>query len=163
AGFIMGRNTRRLINRARLLERWVDAYPQRLKPDLLVGHFDAPAGDWWQAVNMAPYRGYWGGEIAAKEYVGHLKPAQATVYVPAGMEGTFIAEHRLRKAQDPETAPVTICRPFWAAGAEPTPGGGKNLVHPILAYADLLATADSRNLEAARMLYEKHIAGYLGP
>ncbi len=162
AGFIAGRNTRRLENGDKLLERWVDAYPQRLKPGLLVGYFDAPTDDWWKTADLAPCNGYWGGEIAAKEYVGYLKPAHATVYVPAGMEGRFIAEHRLRKAQDPETAPVTLCRPFWAAGAGPTHGGGKNVVHPILAYADLLATADSRNLEAARMLYETHIAGHLG-
>jgi hypothetical protein len=32
---------------------------------------------------------------------------------------------------------------------------GDQIVHPILIYADLVATGDSRNLETARMIYDK--------
>jgi len=32
------------------------------------------------------------------------------------------------------------------------------MVHPILAYADLMATGDQRNRETAGIIYEQHIA-----
>ena len=32
-------------------------------------------------------------------------------------------------------------------------------VHPILVYADLIATGNQRNIETARILYDEHIAG----
>jgi len=33
----------------------------------------------------------------------------------------------------------------------------EDLVHPILVYADLLATRNQRNVETAKMIYEQHI------
>ena len=33
----------------------------------------------------------------------------------------------------------------------------EDLVHPILIYADLLATGNERNIETARMIYDQHI------
>ena len=35
-------------------------------------------------------------------------------------------------------------------------------VHPILVYADLLATGNQRNIETARMIYEQHIVRLVG-
>ncbi|WP_369407752.1 type IV toxin-antitoxin system AbiEi family antitoxin [Trinickia terrae] len=32
------------------------------------------------------------------------------------------------------------------------------LVHPLLIYADLLASGDSRNVAAAEQIYDKHLA-----
>jgi hypothetical protein len=36
-----------------------------------------------------------------------------------------------------------------------TPAG--DIVPPLLAYADLMATTEGRNLEAGKLIYEKHI------
>jgi hypothetical protein len=33
----------------------------------------------------------------------------------------------------------------------------EDLVHPILIYADLLATGNERNIETAKIIYDKHI------
>jgi len=35
--------------------------------------------------------------------------------------------------------------------------GVKNLVPPPLVYADLLATADARNVETAKMIYDEYL------
>ena len=32
----------------------------------------------------------------------------------------------------------------------------------IIVYADLLATGDARNMETAKILYDKEIAGFIG-
>jgi hypothetical protein len=45
---------------------------------------------------------------------------------------------------------------FWGVGFK---GFQEDLAHPIVIYADLLATGDKRNIEAAKMIYEREIAG----
>ena len=46
---------------------------------------------------------------------------------------------------------------FWNFENNDYPG----LTHPILIYADLLATGDPRNIETAKIIYEKDIVRYL--
>jgi hypothetical protein len=43
---------------------------------------------------------------------------------------------------------------FWDWPADPA---SPDIVPPILVYADLMATHDPRNLEAARLLYDRKI------
>ena len=61
---------------------------------------------------------------------------------------------------------VKVYRPFWPKkdneNDEYSHCLRKDTVNPILIYADLIATADSRNLEAARKLYDSTIAEYIG-
>ena len=47
---------------------------------------------------------------------------------------------------------------FWKF--EP-PRPDKDLVHPILVYADLMATGDSRNIEVAEMIYDTEITRFV--
>ena len=37
----------------------------------------------------------------------------------------------------------------------------ENIVHPILVYADLIASGDKRNIEIANMIYEREIIGLI--
>jgi hypothetical protein len=49
----------------------------------------------------------------------------------------------------------------YSAGADGLDAELKEgLVHPVLVYADLVATAEPRNLEVARKIYDEHIAQY---
>jgi len=50
---------------------------------------------------------------------------------------------------------VELLDAFWNIEADQN---FPDVVPPILAYADLLATHDGRNAEAARMIYEQRIA-----
>lgn len=177
-GFVVdrgkGKDGRRLVNRRKLLDRWVEAYPERLKPKCRVGEFVTDEVDWWKTVNIEEFGAYWGGEVAAAKYTGYLKPQVATVYLPEEELSNFLAAAKLRKALEwtaDEPGIVRIYRPFWPQKIINTVDDGRNqaiaklqagLVHPILAYADLIATADSRNLETARMIYEQHIAEHIG-
>jgi len=63
----------------------------------------------------------------------------------------LLAENRLGKD---ETGDVEILKRFWKP---PEMRQYENLVHPILIYADLLATGNERNIEPAKMIYDKHI------
>ena len=168
AGFLIDKGRgkdRRLINKQKLLDRWVETYPEKLKPKLLVGEFLADDPHWWQHINIEEYGACWGGEVAAAKYTGHLKPQNIILYLPKSAGNTFLAKARLRKnatyngigAMPANTAKVKIYRPFWPEKAEQQGA----TVHPILVYADLIATGDSRNLETARMLHEQHIAEHI--
>lgn len=154
---------RRLINRKTLLRRWVEAYPEKLKPKLLVGEFVAPKHQWWKDFDIVQHGAWWGGEIAAEKYTHYLQPKVATIYLPESAGTRLLADARLRKQTNTEAEPenpVEIYRPFWPMDYAPDTQPG--LAHPILVYADLIHTGDVRNRETAGKLYEQYIAGHLG-
>lgn len=159
-----GKEGRRLVRYRKLLDRWVDAYPEKLKPKQLAGAFVADDPNWWRAINMLDYEGYWGGEIAAAKYTNYLTPQVATVYLPERTRMRLLRDARLRKAPEwtvdaPGT--VLIYHPFWPAQRRDAGmHTNEGLVHPILVYADLVATGEPRNLEVARRIYDEHIAQY---
>lgn len=155
-GFLtdLGKAGRRLHNRRRLLDVWVEAYARTLRPKLLLGRFIAPEPDWWETLDAGHYGVLFGAEPAAARLTRYLRPGVTTLYtkqIPAHL----IADHRLRK--DP-TGDVEVRKRFWTfeqAGEHP------DLVPPVLIYADLLATGDARCMEAARRVYDDHMAGFI--
>ncbi len=159
AGFIRDKGKkqgRRLVNYQKLLARWVEVYPEKLKPKQLLGDFIADDPYWWKNIKIQNYNGYWGGEIAAAKYTEYLKPQIATVYLHNEMLTKFLTEARLHKAtqwQEKQAGKVEIYQVFWTDTKI-------ELVHPILAYADLVATGDTRNIETARRIYDKYITRY---
>ena len=80
------------------------------------------------------------------------------------VKGEFLARTQLRTVPGnmfAGTGRVRIYKPFWRDAARLFGGTAQpDLVPPILAYADLVATADPRNLEAAKMIYDEYIARY---
>jgi hypothetical protein len=87
--------------------------------------------------------------------------------LPEHTSNKLLATARLRKAHtssELNDGLIKIYRPFWKESDTENEGRPylRNTVHPILIYADLIASADSRNLETARMLYDSTIAEYIG-
>ncbi|MGD8913808.1 MAG: type IV toxin-antitoxin system AbiEi family antitoxin [Candidatus Thiodiazotropha sp.] len=156
------RKRRELIDYKRLLDRWVETYPEKLRPKAHIGNFIADDPYWWKKFDIQKFHGYWGGEIAAAHYTQYLKPAVATLYLPKEAKNKFIAKARLRAATEAmfnEDGRVEIYQPFWRDAVLPFMDIAKpGLVPPILAYADLIATANPRNIEAAGMIYDEYIA-----
>jgi hypothetical protein len=165
ANFIVERGKKRqLINKRKLLDRWVQAYPEKLKPKQFMGEFIADQANWWKDINIRQYGAFWGGEIAAAKYTNYLRPQIATVYLPKEAGNKLLAKAKLRKADEfaaEETGLVRIFRPFWPTDTIQE-NSDETLVHPILVYADLIETGDARNIETARMIYEQHINQYIG-
>ncbi len=139
----------------------METYPEKLRPKAHIGDFHADDPYWWQGFDIQEFHGYWGGEIAAAHYTNYLKPAIATVYLLKEAKSKFLAVTRLRAAPEAmfeETGMVKLYLAFWRDAVLPFVGIAKpGLVPPVLAYADLSATADSRNLEAAGMIYDEYI------
>ena len=152
AGYIVklqGR-ARRLVRKKELLEQWVMAYPQRLRPKQMIGRFKGPQEPWWMNVDPVTFDGQWGGEIGAKYLTQYLKPQFVTLYA-AKQPGDMIIKQKLRK--DPQ-GDVEILKRFWNF---PNLNETATIVPPLLVYADLLATGDERNIETARMIYERYL------
>ena len=139
----------------RLFEEWVTNYPIKLKPKLNPRRFQADNLDWWRNAPLHDLGAFWGGEVAADRLTHYLKPATCTINInPEASHNALprlVADHRLRA--DPN-GNVEILEAFWKLPADPT---YPDVVPPILAYADLVATLDPRNLEAAKLLRERLI------
>jgi hypothetical protein len=151
-GFLldMGRRGQKLIQKENLLQRWVIAYPERLRPKQMLGRYRGDAA-WWQQKTLDPLKAQWGGEIAAARLTQYLKPELITIYTGPQEINHLLFENRLKK----DTAgDIEILARFWKP-VEMWEYG--DLVHPILVYADLLATGNQRNIETAKMIYEQHI------
>jgi hypothetical protein len=146
----MGKRGLKLLQKEKLLQRWVTAYPEQLRPKLTLGHFRGDR-EWWRQKKLDPLKAQWGGEIAAERLTRYLQPQIITIYTMPQQLNQLLAENRLRKD---ETGDVEILKRFWKP---PEMWQYEDLVHPILIYADLLATGNERNVETAKMLYDKHI------
>lgn len=146
---------RRVRNRRDLFMEWVMAYPHELRPKLLIGRYAAKDDAWWKNPTPGLEGALWGGEPAAARLTGHLLPATATIYVRDRLNSLIVA-HGLQR--DPRGR-VELLHAFWQF--EP-PHPAMPTVHPLLVYADLIATADPRNLETARIIDDTELARYLG-
>jgi len=163
-GYIKERGrVRKLTKHKELLDRWVEAWPRKLKPKLLIGEFQTEDPYWWKEIDITRYDGYWGGEIAAAKYTCYLTPEDATVYLPKEKVPNLLRDARLQKANEwgrTNMVKIHIYKRFWPRTTDYLDNGyeeGEGLVHPILVFADLIATGDTRNLETAKKLYDLHI------
>lgn len=148
-GFLNGDRGRTILDPRRLLEEWVAHYPITLRPTLRPMLFEAPLDRLAQA-DLKALGAYWSGEVAAQRLTQFLKPAKFTIYTHLS-DSRLIVALRLRGNPDGN---VEVLKAFWNFKPDPT---YPDLVPPVLAYADLLATRDGRNVEAAELIYEQFI------
>ena len=148
----LGKRGRTLANRRKLLDTWVDAYPRQLRPKLQPRQFTAPQPGWWRRLNLERIGALLGGELAAAVLTNQLKPEIATLYLAHGLAPLMQAQVLLPPERE---ANVVVLPVFWRFDY---PWPHKNLVPPLLVYADLAATGDDRNLAAARVIYDEHLA-----
>lgn len=151
-----GKGDRVLLQRQKLVQEWVINYPIKLRPKLNPRRFRAAKTDWWKNVDIAKYGAQWGAEVAAEKLTGYLRPHALTIYLhkEQGQKNLtrMVAENKLRA--DPQ-GDIEILDAFWHFEHEkPMP----ETVPPLLAYADLLATLDHRNMEAAKLIHERYLA-----
>jgi len=150
---------RRLKRKKYLLDRWVEGYLEKLRPKLAVGAYRAENPRWWKKVgkNITNYGAKWGGEVAAQEMAGHLKPQDITVYLEAGDGTQLFKENQFRKDANGD---IHVYRAFWHTEKKHEENF-PYLVNPLLTYADLVGTGDVRNLEAAEKLLGEGLAEYI--
>jgi hypothetical protein len=137
---------RRLLQRDRLLQQWVEAYLRVLRPKQLLARFRADQPFDWATLDLPKYGLLLGGEAAAARLTDYLRPEIITLYGERA-EPRLILDYGLRP--DP-AGNIEIRSRFWNFAGD-TP----DLVPLPLVYADLLASGDARCLEAAQLLSER--------
>lgn len=141
------RRPQALLEPLRLVEEWATYYPTTLRPRLNPRRFEADP-ERLRRADLQKYQACWGGEVAAERLTHFLQAATFTIYAREPIAG-LLAEHRMRA--NPR-GNVEILDRFWQFATT-----NQGVVPPLLAYADLLATHDGRNIEAARLLHDQWI------
>lgn len=146
-GQLEKRGKQRRLHRVRsLFDQWVEAYTLRLYPSLQLGEY------WGERIHahldtgsaIEQYDAQWGGESAVALQSQYLRPGSLIVYAPATPAG-LLSSWRLRRAETEGN--VFVRQRFWGRSTFPGP-----FVPSTLVYADLVASGDARQNEAASRL-----------
>ena len=102
-------------------------------------------------IGLEAFGARWGGEYGAEKLTRYLKAEHFLIYAPGTPPTALMAKARMRLATDGNTE---ILEMFWHPEliAQPT-----DIAPPLLVYADLMATTDGRNIEAAKEVYERFL------
>lgn len=150
-----GRHGRTLMKKNELFERWVTAYPEQLKTKLNPKSFRAQNTQWWKEIIFEQDCAFWSGEVAASLLTDYLVPEKVTLYVKPPYTKLIVAN----KLRNDDQGNIEIMEAFWNFSPNNPIGA---TAPPLLIYADLLATGDSRNIETARIIYDDYIAELIG-
>jgi hypothetical protein len=154
AGYLENKEGKhRLKNKARLFQQWAELYPIILKPKLMLGRFRfLREEDRKRWKTMIPQHFRWGGEPAGALYTGFLEPEWFTIYTK-GPVTELVKLFRI--VPDPE-GDIEVVEEFWKTENEEK-DQFIPAVPPLLAYAELIASLDSRNQETAVRIKNKYL------
>ena len=135
-----------LMDWRKLLDDWQVAYNQTLKPKLFLKKMTLANPERiknWKSARL-PENACWGGESGANLTDGYLNPEILTIYTD-GDSNEIIRTSRIFPSSEGE---ILVYKKFWF-------GHDENHIAPrILIYADLMGTANSRCLEAAKRILD---------
>lgn len=149
---------RRLHATKRLLDEWALNYARRLRAKTLQTAYLVKDFKTWPQWPLGA-QARWGGEPAANLLVKYLTPGVLTVYAEK-LPPKLLVQQQMTpvRGAHPDAPMLEWRKPFWGqmpAAARP------DTVHPVLVYADLLATGDARCMETAQLVYDQHLARLL--
>ena len=102
----------------------------------------------WKEITLKPNETYWGGEPAGKIITNYLVPEIFTLFTDE-TRNNLIKNYRLVPEN---TGNIKAYKKFWKGQAT----FNETVVHPLLAYADLMNTGNSRCMETAKMIYDRY-------
>ena len=147
-GLLLPADRRVILDPRRLLDEWVTHYPIGLRPKLHPRRFEMPR-EIGEGAELGSLGACWGGEPAAQELTKVFRAELFTIYTHRPVDRLVGA---LRLRANP-TGNLEVLDAFWNFKEPAHPG----IAPPMLVYADLMATRNGRNIEAAKLIYEQHI------
>lgn len=152
-GFLLKLNGReyKLKNKKDLLDKWMTAYAQVLKPTLEMDSFRFLKTEDlanWKNLLLKNGKSWWGGEPAGEELTNYLKPEILTIYTLEN-HNELIKQYRL--VPDPK-GNVKVFAKFWKYDEV-----NYKVVPPLLVYTDLMNTGDRRCMETAERIYNEFL------
>jgi hypothetical protein len=152
--FILRTKTKRVLkNKPDLLEHWVIAYHDVLRPRLLEKRMRFSKKETlanWKSLSLKG-KGLWGEEPGASLLTGYINPETFTIYTSESWQNISTA---LGLIPD-KAGNVEILRQFWA---DESGDNAKQTVPPLLIYADLMQSGFGRNMETAKLILENELS-----
>ena len=133
-----------LMDWRKLLDDWQVSYNQTLKPKLFLKKMSLVKPERiknWKDTKL-PQDACWGGESGANLTDGYLIPEIHTIYT-GGDSNEIIRTSRILPSSEGE---ILVYKKFWTGIEE------NHIAPKILIYADLMGTANSRCLDAAKRI-----------
>ena len=144
-----------LENMEQLQRKWIELFNAVLKPKLKLGRFriiDNNVLTNWK--DIANKHFYWGAEPAGALLTNFLQPEIFTIYTK--QKKTEIMK-QLRLVPD-KNGNVEMMDMFWETPMPDFLDGKNKTVPPLLAYAELITSLDSRNRETAGRIKQQYLA-----
>lgn len=146
-----------LVRRRELLDRWIAAYADVLRPHALIGTYRTQVAEpeaLEQHIEKVWADRQWalGGGAAAWRMSHYYRGSATVVHVDAPPSADALRELRAIPARD---GSLTLLRTTGKIAYE---GVGPHLAHPLLVYAEMAVSIDSRMTEAAHELRERFVS-----
>lgn len=154
-GFLVNidENEYQLIDRDKLLEKWMGAYQEKLKPDLKIGTFrflKKEDNANWKKIPLDDTKTWWGGEPGGDLLTKHLRPEELTLYTTETRQELMLHY----KLVPDDNGNVKVYKKFW---------NNELIVDKkmprLLIYTDLMNKKDGRCVEIAGIIYNAYIKG----
>jgi len=97
----------------------------------------------------------WGGEPAASLLTNYLTPEKFIIYT----NGSWQELVRALKVVPDDNGDIEVLEMFWN---ENDKYREKNIVPPLLIYADLMGSRIGRNVETAKLILENELSNIIG-
>lgn len=137
-------------NKEQLGNKWVEFFNVNLKPKFKQGTFRFIDKKMLHEWEYLPDTGFWwGGEPAGARLTNFLVPQHFTIYT---REPKTKLMEQLKLVPDP-TGNLVMMEKFWDDELDYQQG----VVPPLLAYAELINSLDSRNRETAERIKQKYL------
>lgn len=150
-GYIIfiNKNVLKLKNKKDLMNKWITGYEDKLKKTLFIGKYRFKDNE-WKKLNFDNPDTFWGGEPGAEILTHYLHPQLFTVYTKEETKELFKKYFLIPDAN----GNVDVYKKFWNFKDVTL---NEKTVPPLLIYADLINTGDNRNLETAKIIYERYL------
>jgi hypothetical protein len=147
-----------LVRREELLDKWIILLNEKVLPTYLVGKYT------FSKKNMSNWRNkqftpniFWAGEPAAALITNYLNPEKFTLFTNTSKQ-EILTDLRLLPDVNGE---ITIYRPFWIKSELSKQVlediDNSNMAHPLIVYAQLMYSENTRNIETAQLIYNEYI------
>jgi hypothetical protein len=147
-----------LVNKEALLEKWIVILNEKILPAHKIGNFtfSKTNNENWKNQLMHP-NVLWSGEPAAALVTEYLNPEKFTMFTRLP-KSEIIKDLKLLPDAKGE---ISIYKPFWlennTMGSLFNYMNNQNAVHPLIIYAQLIYSGNSRNIETAQILFNEYI------
>lgn len=139
----------KLIDIENLLNKWTEVLIDKILPANYIQQYKlaTTSTNEFLKSNAISGESQWGDEAAAALLTNYLIPEKYCLFTSNKAE--LLSKYKLIPFKDGD---IAVYKKFWKNSEY-----NESIVHPILVYAQLMASGDSRNIETAKIIFDEHI------